>query len=252
MYAKYLIRFDDACSTMNLDNWNKIDALCLKYSIFPIIAVIPYNTDPNLFFNSDLGDLFISKIRHWASIGFTISMHGFNHDIKTHRNDNKSLTDINNFSEFVGLSEIFQTQKIRSSAEFFKRLNIKTDIFVPPCHGYDINTINSLVNSFDSPVLYDGFYLFPHKVKNLLILPQQLWKFRPFPFGLWTVCLHPNSMNDLDFKNLEINFIKYKKYITKFECINFYSSLASRSINFLFNKIYTFFVNIKFKSKFSS
>ena len=37
-------------------------------------------------------------------------------------------------------------------------------------------------------------------------IPQQLWSLKKYPLGIWTVCLHPNNMS-----NLEIN--KFEKCI---------------------------------------
>ena len=39
----------------------------------------------------------------------------------------------------------------------------------------------------------DGLSLFPHRDfenKNVVWVPQQLWRFRYVPFGIWTICIH--------------------------------------------------------------
>ena len=51
MSAKYLIRLDDACHTMKLVNWNLLEKIFDKYSIKPIIAVIPNNKDSSLIYD---------------------------------------------------------------------------------------------------------------------------------------------------------------------------------------------------------
>ena len=37
---------------------------------------------------------------------------------------------------------------------------------------------------------------------------QQLWKFYNIPFGVWTICIHPNYMKEKDFIKL-YDFLKY-------------------------------------------
>ena len=51
MKEKYLIRLDDACHDMAIDKWSQIEDLLDKYSIKPIVAVIPDNKDEKLVFD---------------------------------------------------------------------------------------------------------------------------------------------------------------------------------------------------------
>ena len=59
MTAKYLIRMDDACPTMDHDKWEYLEKILDEFSIKPIIAVVPKNVDEELgsFENIDLLDL---------------------------------------------------------------------------------------------------------------------------------------------------------------------------------------------------
>lgn len=45
--SHYVIRLDDACPTMNHANWNRMEYLLDKYSVRPIVGVIPENQDPD-------------------------------------------------------------------------------------------------------------------------------------------------------------------------------------------------------------
>jgi hypothetical protein len=49
-------------------------------------------------------------------------------------------------------------------------------------------------------LIADGFYLRPVQRFGIVWVPQQISHFGWFPFGLWTVCLHPNNMSveDID------------------------------------------------------
>ena len=52
MTAKYLIRLDDAHPCMNHEKWVRVESICLKYNVKPIIAVIPDNKDESLNYSS--------------------------------------------------------------------------------------------------------------------------------------------------------------------------------------------------------
>jgi hypothetical protein len=51
MSAKYILRLDDACHTMDVAKWDRIENLCDKFLIRPIIIVIPNNQDKKLINN---------------------------------------------------------------------------------------------------------------------------------------------------------------------------------------------------------
>jgi len=53
-----------------------------------------------------------------------------------------------------------------------------------------IKKVNELTQS---PKREDGFYW----------VPQQLWRLKPQRYGVWTVCLHPNSMNSAEIDSFE-------------------------------------------------
>ncbi|MGH3627623.1 MAG: hypothetical protein ACRDRL_09315, partial [Sciscionella sp.] len=49
------------------------------------------------------------------------------------------------------------------------------------------------LESFGIDVISDGFFTHPVVDHGAVWLPQQLWRFRRMPFGLWTVCCHIND-----------------------------------------------------------
>lgn len=58
MGARFIVRFDDFCPTMNWTVWEAIETILDRYGIRPIIAVIPENKDPQLMVaevNPDFG-----------------------------------------------------------------------------------------------------------------------------------------------------------------------------------------------------
>ena len=52
--SSYIIRLDDACATLNHDNWNKIFTLLDEYKIKAIIGVIPDNRDNDFSWEYDV------------------------------------------------------------------------------------------------------------------------------------------------------------------------------------------------------
>lgn len=209
----YLIRLDDACPTMHLKNWKKIEILLDKYKILPLVAVIPNNKDRSLFF-SKKDPLFWQKIRKWKKKNWSIAIHGFNH-----QNNSKSagILKINTKSEFSGIKYCLQKKKITKSFQIMKNKKIKTNYWVAPFHSFDENTIKIFANNFKNVIISDGFSFRANIYKKLTWIPQQLWKFYPMPFGTWTVCLHPNTMTSKDFKKLEKSFLYYRNKIISFD-----------------------------------
>ena len=46
--ARFLLRFDDLCPTMNWAMWDAIEAHLVRMEVRPILAVVPDNRDPKL------------------------------------------------------------------------------------------------------------------------------------------------------------------------------------------------------------
>lgn len=78
MSPKYIIRLDDASEFMDYEKWDPFFIILDKFRIKPIIAVIPFNKDPEMTNkNNDLG--FWSKVRLWQEKGYRIALHGYSH-----------------------------------------------------------------------------------------------------------------------------------------------------------------------------
>ena len=78
MSAKYILRLDDACPTMDVVKWDRIEKICDKFLIRPIIAVVPNNKDKKLIKN-DIDINFWNKVRGWQNKGWHIALHGYDH-----------------------------------------------------------------------------------------------------------------------------------------------------------------------------
>ena len=66
MNARYLLRLDDACPTLDGDKWRRIEALFDELTLKPIVAIIPDNLDPDLHFSAP-DAAFWDRARGWQA-----------------------------------------------------------------------------------------------------------------------------------------------------------------------------------------
>ncbi len=236
--SRYFFRLDNIAPNMDWDKFNFIISVFRRYNIKPLLAVIPDNKDPKLLkypANSD----FWRIIKELNQDGWTIAQHGFEHLYKT---GNGGVLKINKKGEFAGLD--FKTQKamITDGMRIIKdRLSSVSEIFVAPGHSFDKNTAMALKIE-DFKYISDGIGLYPFKKWGLIWLPQILWRPRKVWLGFITVALHPNTMTDGDFNNLEEFIEKNPEKIGNFsELMNWYSRAG------VLKKFFAFFVNLIFK-----
>jgi predicted deacetylase len=217
MRAKYLVRLDDACDTLSKKNWDSIEKIMDKFKIKPIVSVIPENLDSSLHYDTKDKN-FWKKVKRWEKKGWSIALHGFNHLF--HKvNKKKLIFPYYNTSEFAGLKKNIQCNIIKKAYKKFLKQDIKPKVWVAPRHTFDRHTLEAIKISTDIKVVSDGISFYPYKYKDLIFVPQQLWWPKKRHFGIWTICLHPNTMN--------------KELITKLSQSltqdNFYKSIATLS-----------------------
>jgi predicted deacetylase len=187
--AEYLLRFDDLCPTVNWPVWNELERILCECKIRPIIAVVPDNRDSALAVQPP-DPHFWQRVRDWQSLGWCIGLHGYQHTYVTR---NPGVIGLNKRSEFAGLPYEVQREKIASALAIFAAEDVAPRAWVAPGHSFDQNTLRALLST-DIRVVSDGFFVNPARdAAGFLWVPQQLWRFRRMPFGLWTVCFHINS-----------------------------------------------------------
>lgn len=138
--AKYIIRFDDLCPTMNWDVWNRVIEILDANQIKPIIAVVPNNQDMHLKCRK-ADPAFWQKIKQYQDDGYMVAMHGYNH---VYTNHNSGLMGISANSEFATVSMAGQKEKIDLAKDVFKMHEIRIDAFVAPSHSFDRKTVKVL------------------------------------------------------------------------------------------------------------
>ncbi len=198
MSARFIIRFDDLCPTMNWVVWDQIETILARYNVSPILAVVPENRDPYLMV-AEPNPNFWNRVRDWQSKGWTIGLHGWQHCYTTF---DAGLIGIKAHSEFAGLPLEVQEEKIRNGLNVFEAQNVRADIWVAPGHSFDQNTLLALKKN-DIHVVSDGYFLKPVNRYGMIWLPQQLWRFRNKPFGIWTVCYHHNAWGQQELAEFE-------------------------------------------------
>lgn len=206
--VRYLVRFDDICPTMNWRVWNRIESALSIAGIRPILAVVPDNQDPKLQVDLPAPE-FWSKVREWQARGWTIALHGYQH---LYVSGDAGLMGINKRSEFAGLPIEIQRKKLEAGLDCFRREGVSADVWVAPAHSFDLSTITGL-KDVGIQVISDGFAYGPYAAHGMTWVPQQLWDFRRFRSGTWTVCFHPNSWSESDFDRFLHNIREFRDVI---------------------------------------
>lgn len=212
MTARFLIRFDDVCPTMNWQIWDCVEPLLDRYRIKPIVAIVPDNRDPKLVCQEPRTD-FWDRALSWQRRGWTIGLHGHQHLYTTSQG---GILGIHAGSEFAGHDADTQRAKISAGVEIFRSHGLKPTVWVAPGHAFDETTLR-ILPEFNIRIISDGFYWRCIQKGGLFWVPQQLWRFRNLRFGLWTVCMHINSWNDRSIEKLERSLERFSSQFTDVE-----------------------------------
>ena len=198
MDARYLIRLDDGCPTYDRLRWDAVEAVLDRHGLKPLVAIVPANADPELVHGS-ADPAFWDRARTWERKGWAVALHGYSHTLR-HIDPSvggsaaRSLVPVNDYSEFVGLALEEQRHRIRLGQAALKAQGLTPRLFVAPAHGLDRHTLDALREEGSIRIISDGFSFRPYRRYDFLWLPQQLWRPRLMGPGLWTICLHPNTM----------------------------------------------------------
>ncbi len=160
--------------------------------------------------------MFWEQVRKWQARGWTIGLHGYQHAYITR---DRGIVGIQRRSEFAGLSAKVQEEKLRKAVEIFNHEGIVPEVWIAPGHSFDWNTLDAL-KKVGISAISDGFALAPHiDSPGMFWIPQQLWKFRWRPFGVWTVCCHHNAWTEPDISQFRLAIGKYRREITDFSAV---------------------------------
>jgi len=195
----YLFRLDDACPWMDRARWGRVESLLDRHGVKPIVAIVPQCQDPELRLDTEDPD-FWNKARSWQSKGWTMGLHGYDHCLT---GVGGGLVPLNRRTEFAGFPEAVQRQKIRLGWEGLRQQGLNPEVWVGPAHTFDRTTLRCLAEETTIRTVSDGLSSYPFLRYGMRWIPQQLWKPRKAPAGVWTICLHPNEMDDSEIEAVE-------------------------------------------------
>ncbi len=240
-HATYLVRFDDICPTMDWESWDKVEKVLISEGIRPILAVVPDNRDENLIFGKE-NEHFWLKVRTWKKMGWSIAIHGYQHLYQT---NDSGLLGLNKYSEFSGLSYEQQSKKLQKALKIFESHDVKPNLWVAPAHSFDKVTVRVL-SDLGIEVISDGFFKRPVKYMNMIWIPQQLWKFRHFRSGIWTVCYHVNGMKKEELERICSDLNQYNESIISLDYVLKNTSINSFTIfDNIFSKVWVRLIKLK-------
>ncbi len=188
--ARYLIRFDDLCPTVSAHRWQRCLKLIEEFRLKPILAIVPDNQDPDLQY-SPPNPNFWEQMRALQSAGAAIGLHGYHHLCQSH---GRSLLGLHRHSEFAGIPAGIQRAWIHEGLRILRTQGLKPEIWVAPRHGFDRHTLGAL-RAEGIFLVSDGFARVPFLRAGVTWIPQQLWAPAERPEGLWTICIHANTVH---------------------------------------------------------
>ncbi|HEY3703629.1 MAG TPA: DUF2334 domain-containing protein [Terracidiphilus sp.] len=195
--AQYLLRVDDLCPTVHRERWERLRALIEEFGLRPILAVVPANEDRELD-ASPADQTFWRQMRALQGAGAAIALHGFSHTCSA---SGRSLVPVHRTSEFAGISFERQRERIACGMAILRGHGLDARLFVAPRHGFDNNTLRALQEE-GIGLLSDGFTRVPFVRGGLTWIPMQLWAPVPRSSGVWTICVHPNTLHDAQIAEL--------------------------------------------------
>lgn len=197
---------------MAIGRFDRFMAITERHRIRPILAVVPYNQDPDL--NVENADPhFWARMRDLESAGATIALHGYRHVCKS---SGASYLGLHSQTEFAGVPEQTQAAWIRSGLQTLRQHGLSPRLFIAPRHGFDSATLRALVGA-EMPFLSDGFANRPFTRNGVVWIPQQLWEPVEKSSGLWTICLHTNTATEQVHENLRYFLYRFADRFTSFD-----------------------------------
>jgi predicted deacetylase len=192
--TRIAFRLDDVCPEMNWSRFAAFEDLFIRWSIRPLLAIVPNNRDPALAV-SEPEPCFWEKMVRLRDDGWSVAQHGFEHQCTI---PDGGILGINGFSEFASLPYEIQLDKIRRGKELLASHGLDTTIWSTPAHTFDANTLRVL-RDLGFRYMSDGIALYPYDFMGLRFLPSQIGRPWKPPLGVVTIYIHANTITDREF-----------------------------------------------------
>lgn len=219
MNTNYLIRLDDASPYMDSGKWKIVEGILDKYGVKPLVGIIPANADSKTMIEPE-DDGFWDMTRKWQDKGWCMALHGYDH-VCISDEGLKGLNPVWKRSEFAGVPLVTQKEKIRKGVAILKAQGINAEYFFAPSHTFDNFTLDALKLESDIRIISDTYTLMPYKKDGFVFIPCQIGGLKRMSIsGIYTICLHPNSMDESYFGELECFIKDNQQKILKFSDID--------------------------------
>ena len=154
----FIIRLDDACPTMKTDKWQRIEEILDRFSVKPLVGVIPDNKDEKQMY-APYDSSFWNRVSIWQDKGWDIALHGYSH---VYTEKEAGILPYWRKSEFAGVPYDLQAEKIKKGLSILSEHGIRPMSFFAPSHTFDINTLRALHNNSDIRIISDGISFSPY------------------------------------------------------------------------------------------
>jgi len=223
--TSYIIRLDDLTKWSDLSKWERIIDCCGDNNVQALLATVPKCTDQKL--NKGINN---TDAEFWRFVcgakDMDVALHGFNHERMSSMETDEQL------------------RILTASMKEFLKHKIIPDVFVPPGHSFNEFTFYVL-KFLGVSYLSDGIGLYPWKRMDtdVIQVPQILWKQRTMPFGVITICLHPDTMTVGEIKKLNEFICEKNKSIISITDVNL---TPLEVVNIPFKPLYKYVFKWKF------
>jgi predicted deacetylase len=199
---KFLLRFDDVAPEMAWSRFDPFDELSRDQDLPLLVGVVPRCLDP-LLCVEPANAAFWDTVRGWVGRGWTIAQHGYTHQYVTRE---PGILRIGVQSELAGLPYEEQFSKLKAGKRILTEQGVWQPVFMAPSHSFDETTLQALAD-LKFQYLTDGYGVYPYKFGKLTAVPQLFASPLNFGFGVYSICLHVNTLNEQQIMRI-IEFVK--------------------------------------------
>lgn len=212
MTAKYLVRLDDASESMDFDKWSQVEQVLRSQSIKPIVGLIPMNRDHTVMRGNPNSRLYRQTISRWRSYGWSFAMHGTTHEMQA--TGDTLIFPVKRRLEQANQPIEAYEELLSKAYNRLKDLGVDVKLWISPGHAITQERVELIHKTLSIDIFSDGYSIRPISKYGVKWLPCQLSSLRWRPFGLWTACLHPNTMSRATISYLATSVESLRQQIT--------------------------------------
>jgi predicted deacetylase len=195
---------------MDYDKFQYCYGMLKRNGVKPLLAIVPFSKDENLV-RGGVND-FWEVMRQLQDEGCSFAVHGYEH---LYISTEKGLVCDRPLSEFAGVPYEKQLHMLLEGKRELEQHGIQADIFCPPGHSYDRNTMRALCAA-GYKFLTDGRSIHPYMLEGIQCIPaDSAWRLHKI--GLLTICMHSNENTETDIRKLESFLQKHHSDVISFQ-----------------------------------